>query len=148
MVSRTALKLQPDQWEALETELQFKTSRGGGPGGQSVNKLETRVELLLDIANSQALSEMQILHLLARTDRRLNSGGQLRIVCAASRSQLANKQTTMLRLKEWLEQRLTLSKQRIATRPSRSSRENRIQTKKKQSERKQSRKRVDPKRDL
>jgi ribosome-associated protein len=74
------------------TELQFRTSRSGGPGGQNVNKLETRVELLFDVANSPFIPEHLRRRLLSNLSSKLDSLGVLRVVAQDSRSQWNNKQ--------------------------------------------------------
>src|SRR5512135_2338893 len=72
-------------------ELSFRYSRSGGPGGQHVNRTETRVELLFDVAHSPSLSEGQRGRLLERLAGRLDRDGILHIVSSATRSQLENR---------------------------------------------------------
>ncbi|MGD1845594.1 MAG: alternative ribosome rescue aminoacyl-tRNA hydrolase ArfB [Salibacteraceae bacterium] len=148
MHSPFTLKLQAQQWEALLKEVQFRTSRSGGPGGQGVNKLETRVELLWSVAESECLNLVQKHHLLEKTDRRMDQEGMVRLAVSESRSQLSNKEIALKRLREWLEIRLRKPTPRRATRPGKAARERRMQAKKKKSERKHTRKRIDPRRDL
>jgi ribosome-associated protein len=111
-------------------ELQFKTSRSGGPGGQNVNKLETRVEVLLDIANSQSFPDRYRQRLLKNLTSQLDSSGILHIIAQDTRSQWKNKQLAIERLTDVLNAALIVRKKRIATKPTRTSREVRIRTKK------------------
>ena len=117
-------------------ELQFRTSRSGGPGGQNVNKLETRVELLFDVAHSPCISEHLRQRLLSNLSSKLDSLGVLRVVAQDSRSQWKNKQFAIERLKSALKVR----KKRISTKPTKTARENRLRTKKVRGETKRLRK--------
>jgi ribosome-associated protein len=112
------------------SELQFRTSRSGGPGGQNVNKLETRVELLFDLLNSPGIA----VHLKHRLQNNLishvDSSGLIRIVVQQSRSQWQNKQLAVEKLILLLRQALTVRKKRIATKPTRTAKEVRLRTKK------------------
>ena len=112
------------------TELQFKTSRSGGPGGQNVNKLETRVEVLFDVANSPSLSNTARQRLLDKLTSLLDSSGILHVVAQDTRSQWKNKQLAIDRLTHLLKSAIVVRKKRIATNPTHSSREHRLRTKK------------------
>jgi ribosome-associated protein len=121
-------------------ELEFKTSRSGGPGGQNVNKLETRVEVLFDIANSQNISE-DIRHRLLNTlDSQLDSSGTMHVVAQDTRSQWKNKQLAIERLTDILKSALIVRKKRIATKPTHTAREVRIRSKKARGQTKRMRK--------
>ena len=122
------------------SELSFRTSRGGGPGGQHVNKVETRVELLFNIAKSQSLSRDQRARLLEKLGTRLDADGVLRVVCSASRSQWQNKERAVDRFVRLIREALKRRAVRKKTRPSSSSRERRIHAKKRRAETKQLRK--------
>ena len=115
-------------------ELQFKTSRSGGPGGQNVNKLETRVEVLFDVANSPSLSNTARQRLLDKLTSLLDSSGILHVVAQDTRSQWKNKQLAIERLKDLLKSALIIRKKRIATRPTYTAQEKRLRTKKTRSQ--------------
>jgi len=121
-------------------ELQFRTSRSGGPGGQNVNKLETRVELLFDVARSPSLSEHLRQRLLNYLAHQLDSSGVLRIVAQDSRSQWKNKQLAIEKFTAILKSAMIVRKKRISTKPTKTARESRLRSKKVRSETKRLRK--------
>ena len=121
-------------------ELKFKTSRSGGPGGQNVNKLETRVEVLFDVANSPTIPEHIRQRLLNNLTSQLDSSGILHIVVQDTRSQWKNKQLAIERLADLLKSALIVHKKRIATKPTHTAREMRLRTKKSRSQTKRLRK--------
>ena len=122
------------------TELQFRTSRSGGHGGQNVNKLETRVELLFDVVHSSCISDQLRQRLLSNLSSRLDSSGILRIVAQDSRSQWKNKQLAIGRLTTLLKSALKVRKKRVSTKPTKTARENRLRIKKARGETKRLRK--------
>ena len=85
-----------------EDELVFKSSRSGGPGGQNVNKVNTRVTLFFDVAHCEGLSEMQKRQILARLSGRADKQGVIRIASQKHRTQKANREATVDRLRELL----------------------------------------------
>jgi len=121
-------------------ELQFKTSRSGGPGGQNVNKLETRVEVIFDVTNSPSVQN----HIRERLQKylisQLDSSGLLHVIVQDTRSQWKNKQLAIERLAEILKTALIIRKKRVATKPTKTAQEIRIRTKKIQSTKKKMRK--------
>ncbi len=106
-----------------------------------MNKLETKVELRLDIAHSPSLTDSQRSAILSRLKSRIDSEGVLRIVAQASRSQWSNKQEAIDKLIELLQEALKPRKARKRTSPTKSARERRLQGKKLLSQKKRARNR-------
>jgi len=123
-------------------ELRFRFSRAGGPGGQHVNRSETRVELLFDVAHSPSLTEAQRARLLHRLANVIDGGGVLRVVAASARSQLANRQAALERLRELLRAALRQRKRRLPTRPGLAAQQARLEAKRARSRIKQARRPV------
>ena len=122
-------------------ELEVRASRAGGPGGQHVNTSSTRVEVTWRPATSVALTEAQRARVVAKLGARLDSTGAMRVVAADTRSQLQNRERAERRLAEVVRGALVVPKARRATKPTRSSKERRLVTKKKHSDRKRERRR-------
>lgn len=120
----------------FESEFSYKTSRSSGPGGQNVNKLNTRVELRFDVAGSLLLRENEKKKIKSKLGNRINSKGELLITSQSERSQLKNKQAANERFYQLLTLALQPVKKRKATRPTRSSVEKRLDKKRKISEKK------------
>jgi len=110
-------------------ELRYRFSRSSGPGGQHVNRSETRVELLFDIANSPSLTESQRHTLLHRLSNQVDTDGVLRIVSSATRSQTENREDALRRFQALLTGALKERRRRVATRPTRAARERRLEEK-------------------
>lgn len=109
-----------------ETELGWRFSRAGGPGGQGVNTADSRVELVFDVAASTAFTPVQRARVLERLSGRLVDG-VLTIVAAEHRSQLRNRQAARMRLVAMLREALAPDPApRRPTRPSRAARERRL----------------------
>ncbi|MBN1318438.1 MAG: aminoacyl-tRNA hydrolase [Anaerolineales bacterium] len=123
------------------SELSFRFSRSGGPGGQHVNRSETRVELLFDVSNSPSFSEEQREQLLARLDHRIDKDGVLHLVSEESRSQRKNRETVIERFGSLLQTALRPRRKRRPTRPSHAARQRRLEEKRRQSRKKQTRQR-------
>ncbi|MBI4429651.1 MAG: aminoacyl-tRNA hydrolase [Ignavibacteriales bacterium] len=117
-------------------EIQFLTSRSGGPGGQNVNKLETRVELIFEVDRSRALTSDQKARVHEHLQSRIDSDGRLHVVAQESRSQWQNKQSALDKLVTLLQKALKPKKKRIKTRATRESKEKRMQGKKRTGEKK------------
>ncbi|AMM50790.1 peptide chain release factor 1 [Rufibacter sp. DG15C] len=115
----------------LTPELVFQTSRSSGPGGQNVNKVESRVEVWFSIENSALLSPEQKELMLEKLAPRLNKEGFLHLASQEDRSQLVNKELATQKLYETLEQALHRPKPRKKTRPSKAAVQKRIEAKKK-----------------
>jgi ribosome-associated protein len=121
------------------SELQFRFSRSSGPGGQHVNRSETRVELLFDIQKSPSLTEEQRMRLLQRLVRLIDGQGIMHLVSSETRSQFDNRTRVTDRFQMLLAAALRRRKHRIPTAPSATSRNRRIAHKKARSVIKQSR---------
>ena len=116
--------------ECLEREVKFRTSRSSGPGGQHVNKTESRVELLWSPAKSQCLDEEQRFLVSARLGKRFTEEGILILVSEKYRSQYRNKAELVERFLDLVLASLVPVKKRRPTRPTRASVEKRIKNKK------------------
>lgn len=122
------------------SELEYRASRSGGPGGQHVNTSSTRVEISWNVASSPSLSSAQRLQLLERLGPRLDSAGQLRLVSSSTRSQLRNKEDVTARLQQIVAGALAVRKKRKATKPSRAAKAARLEAKRRRAATKRQRK--------
>lgn len=127
-------------WEIIEKELEFRTSRSSGAGGQHVNKTETRVEVLFDIMASKGVNEEEREIILQRLATSINDAGVISVTSQKSRSQFSNKEDAINKLKLKLEKALIPKKKRLRTKPSKSSIEERLVEKKIRAEKKEGRK--------
>ena len=109
-------------------EIELRFSRSSGPGGQHANTAETRVEALLDVEASTALSTAQKRRVIAK------AGPVLRAVAQDERSQWRNRELAVERLVEVLRAALKVERRRVATRPTAASRERRLESKKRRSQ--------------
>jgi ribosome-associated protein len=117
-------------------EIDVRVSRSGGPGGQHVNKTSSRVEVRWNVRRSAVLTEEQRERILRRLASRLSSDGTLRVVSATTRSQHRNRELAEQRLHEVVHRALVVPKKRRATAPTRGSREARLESKHRHSEKK------------
>jgi ribosome-associated protein len=124
-------------------ELSYKATRAGGSGGQHVNTSSTRIELLWDVRHTTALPEELRERVAAKLASRLDSDGLVRVVASTRRSQGQNKEAADSRLAELVGAALVVPKKRKPTRPSKASKEKRLDSKKKHSRTKAGRRSAD-----
>ena len=136
------LEVQPDL-VIPRSELEYRATRAGGPGGQHVNKSSTRIELTWNVEASRALTEDQRTRLRNRLGGRMDGSGTIRVVASDSRSQTQNREEAERRLTELIRRGLIVPKARRKTRPTRSSVEKRLQSKKQAADKKRERRRQD-----
>ena len=118
------------------TDIELRFSRSSGPGGQHANTAETRVEAILDVDASSALTDAQKRRVIAK------AGPTLRTVAQDERSQWRNRELAVERLADQLREALKVQRRRVATKPTKASRERRLESKKKRSTTKQLRRRL------
>ena len=116
-------------------EIELRTSRSSGPGGQHANVTASRVEAVFDVSASRALTEEQRQRIAARL------GPVVRAVAQDTRSQLRNRELALERLRGRLESAMTVQRPRRATKPTQASRRRRAESKRRRAELKRSRRR-------
>ena len=120
-----------------EGEIELRTSRSSGPGGQHAQKSETRVEAVFDVEASSALTDVQKRRVVAK------AGPVLRAVAQDERSQLRNKELATERLVETLRDALRVERRRVPTKPTAASRERRLEQKRRRGQTKRLRKELE-----
>ncbi len=122
------------QLEIPDQELAFATSRSSGPGGQNVNKVESRVTLLFDLAASASLSDEQKERLRERLRGRISRAGVLRVVAQKHRTQAANREAALARFGELVREALSEEAPRRPTRQPAAAKRRRLEEKRRRGE--------------
>ncbi len=125
------------QFEDICDEVDFTTARSSGPGGQNVNKVNSKVILKWNVAKSTLINVDQKELILSKLKRQLTKAGELVINAQASRSQHENKQAVVVKFNDLLRKIFTPRKKRTPTKPTKSSVRKRVKGKKILSEKKQ-----------
>ena len=125
--------------QQLYQEVTFKTSRSGGAGGQHVNKVSSKVELIFDVDKSMQFTDEQKVVMQNKLANRIDNEGLLHLQCDETRSQLKNKEIVFERLLDLISMALKPVKKRKPSKPSKSSIKKRLDSKKKLSDKKDSR---------
>jgi ribosome-associated protein len=134
----TVLQINDSLW-IPRAELTYRATRSGGPGGQHVNTSSSRVELAWNVDTSPSVTEEQRALIKAKLANRINGEGVMLLSGSESRSQHQNKEAVTVRFAELVAQALVIPKVRRKTRPSRASKEARLQEKKQRSQTKKMR---------
>jgi ribosome-associated protein len=130
--------------EQLLAEVQFSASRSSGPGGQNVNKVNTKIELRFSVQQSAVLDENQKQLIVSKLKNRINNQQELLITSGTERTQWRNKEKATQKFFELIEKALTKPRKRKQTKPTEASRLKRIENKKKQAQKKLFRKPPEP----
>ena len=139
------MKFNPESIVArdFEKEFDFQTSRSSGPGGQNVNKVETRVTLIFNVYSSELLDQREKERLRLKWASKLTSEGDLLVSAEKHRSQLRNRDEAIKTFKRLVEKAFTDPKPRKKTKPSKSAIKKRLDSKKKHSDKKSNRRKPD-----
>ena len=123
-----------DSLSIPDKEIEIQVSTSGGPGGQNVNRVRTRVTVLFDVVGSPSLSPEQRSRILDRLSTRINKQGVLRVTSERHRTQQMNRGAAERRLAELVAEALEQQAARRKTRPSRAAKNRRVEEKKRRSE--------------
>ena len=122
--------MEVERFNLLKNELSFRTSRSGGPGGQNVNKVSTKVELLFYVEESLVLNDDEKAILMDKLSNRISIDGILTISSSETRSQFKNKQIVIEKFRELITEALKPPKVRRMTKVPKGAKEKRLKTKK------------------
>ena len=120
-----------------QSEVRYRTMRSSGPGGQHVNKTETQVELIFDVAHSPSLTDAQRQRILSQLKNLVDQDGVLHLTAQSERSQLRNREIVTARFQAVLAAALRVPKTRRPTRPTAASKAKRLESKKRRGQVKQ-----------
>ncbi|HER43916.1 MAG TPA: aminoacyl-tRNA hydrolase [Candidatus Eisenbacteria bacterium] len=123
-----------DQLTIPDEEISFEFSRSGGPGGQNVNKVNTKATLLFDVSASPSLTEEERSRIMSSLRTRITKAGVLRVSSQRHRTQRANREAALERFSELLREALRTRRPRRKTRVPRAVKERRIKEKKRRGE--------------
>ncbi len=136
----TATSLQINESVVIpRSELDVRVSRSSGAGGQHVNKTSSRVEIFWNIPASRALSDDERFRLLEKLGSKLTTDGSIRVVASDMRSQSRNRDLAEERLADLVRRALVIPRKRRPTRPTKASKEARLEEKKRQARKKRDR---------
>lgn len=133
-----------DSVSVARSELEYRATRSGGPGGQHVNTSSTRIELTWDVGASPSITDEQRAVIRDRLANRIDERGVLRLTSSGSRSQYQNREDVTDRFARLIADALRVRKPRKKTKPPRAAKEARLKAKKKRSDAKRLRKGVQP----
>lgn len=128
--------------QTIQNAGQFSFSRSGGPGGQNVNKVNTKVLLTMALTDLTGLDESEIGRIRRKLAGRINGKDELFLQFQEERSQLMNRERAVEKMADLILDALFIQKKRRKTKPTRASKQRRLEGKKKQSNKKKSRGRV------
>jgi ribosome-associated protein len=124
------MKFTETQKKQLETELILSASRSSGPGGQNVNKVNSRVELRFSVKNTSLFTDEEKELIFLKLKTRINLEGEIIFTSQAARTQLDNREKVIQKFFEVVEKALTVRKKRIKSEPTAASKEKRLEAKK------------------
>ena len=125
-----------DQLTINDDELRFEFARSSGPGGQNVNKVETKVRLLFDLRSSRSLNQQQKMIIEERLSTRVTKAGVFFITSQRHRTREANRKATIERFADLLAEALTEDEPRVRTRIPKKQKKRRLESKRRRSQKK------------